>query len=643
MASRNRLVASSLGGIRAASSPATPSSAALRQLPRWALRRNGAFSTIATSRRLPVASTLPSSRISSRGLATPVEIEDEGGFNLADVERAQDEVDVCIVGGGPAGLSAAIRLKQLEQEKGREIRVVVLEKGAEAGSHILSGAVIETRALDELLPNWRELGAPLNQPALSDSMRFLTENNSFPMPHPPQMNNKGNYIISLSRLTAWLAEQAEAAGVEVYPGFAGANLVWSEDGKSVKGVITGDVGLDKNGQPKDSFEPGMEFHAKCVLIAEGAHGSLSKVLQNKFNLREGKDPQTYGLGIKEVWKVRDEVYQPGKVVHTLGWPLDFKTYGGSWLYHMENNMISMGLVVGLDYANPYLSPYKEFQRMKHHPFFKDLLEGGECLAYGARVLNEGGLQSIPKLHFPGGALIGCSAGFLNVPKIKGTHNAMKSGMLAAEAAIEALDKVEETGEPIDMSGYEQGFKDSWIHKELHEVRNLRPSFHNPLGLWGGMAYSGVDSLFLKGRVPWTFRNSQEDHQATKPASECQPIDYPAPDGKLSFDILTSVSLTGTNHAENQPVHLRLPNEPGARARHTETNVQKYAGLLGRACPAAVYEYQDAEGDAADAVGKKFVINSQNCIHCKTCSIKTPTQDITWTVPEGGGGPKYTMT
>jgi electron-transferring-flavoprotein dehydrogenase len=378
MASGNRIVASSWNGLRAVSAPGatTRPSFALRSSPRWALKRRAGFTTAARTR-LPSLAATPS-RIASRGLATPVEIDDEGGFNLANVERAQDEVDVCIVGGGPAGLSAAIRLKQLEREKGREIRVVVLEKGAEvgefvflamvirklifrSGSHILSGAVIETRALDELIPDWRELGAPLNQPALSDSMRFLTENNSFPMPHPPQMNNKGNYIISLSRFTAWLSEQAEAAGVEVYAGFAGANLVYGEDGKSVKGVVTGDVGLDKNGQPKDSFEPGMEFHAKCVLIAEGAHGSLSKVIQNKFNLREGKDPQTYGLGIKEVWKVRDEVYQPGKVVHTLGWPLDFKTYGGSWLYHMENNMVSMGLVVGLDYENPYLSPYKEFQ------------------------------------------------------------------------------------------------------------------------------------------------------------------------------------------------------------------------------------------------------------------------------------------
>ncbi|ODO00299.1 hypothetical protein I350_06930 [Cryptococcus amylolentus CBS 6273] len=589
----------------------------------------------------------------------------EAAFDPDTVERAQDEVDVCIVGGGPAGLCAAIRLKQLEQERGGdELRVVVLEKGGEVGAHILSGAVIETKALDELIPDWKELGAPLNQPSLGGSMRFLTSNSSFPLPHPPQMSNKGNYIVSLSRLTAWLGEQAEALGVEVYAGFAGAKVLYTEDGKGVKGVVTGDVGLDKDGNPKESYEPGMEFYSKVTLIAEGAHGSLSKEIQNKFNLREGKDPQTYGLGIKEVWRVPDEVYRPGEVVHTLGWPLDFKTYGGSWLYHMEDNMVSIGLVVGLDYQNPYLSPYKEFQRMKHHPFFANVLKDGECLAYGARVLNEGGLQSIPKLNFPGGALIGCSAGFLNVPKIKGTHNAMKSGMLAAESAFAAInaaaehapEAIEETEEsedseetvisplldshPIDMSGYATAVENSWIWQELKEIRNVRPSFHNPLGLWGGMMWSGLDSLILKGRVPWTFHNKVEDYDATKKASEVQPIEYPTPDGKLSFDILTSVSMTGTNHAENQPVHLRLPKVDGAKAEHTKINAGQYAGLLGRVCPAAVYEYADAEGSEVDADGKKFVINSQNCIHCKTCSIKTPTQDITWTVPEGGGGPKY---
>ncbi|EKC97388.1 oxidoreductase [Trichosporon asahii var. asahii CBS 8904] len=534
----------------------------------------------------------------------------EEAFNPDEVERATDEVDVCIVGGGPAGLSAAIRLKQLDTDD--SLRVVVLEKAAEPGNHIMSGAVLEPRALDELLPNWKEDGAPLNQPALKDTMKFLTQNMAFPLPHPPQMNNEGNYIVSLSRVVAWLAEQAEALGVEVYPGFAGAKPVYNEDG-SLKGVCTGDVGLDKNFQPKDSYEPGMEFHAKVTLIAEGAHGSLSKVLQNKYNLREGKDPQTYGLGIKEVWRVRDEVYEPGKVIHTMGWPLDYKTYGGSFLYHMEDNMVTMGLVVGLDYPNPYLSPYQEFQRMKHHPFFAEILKGGERLAYGARALNEGGLQSIPKLYFPGGALIGCSAGFLNVPKIKGTHNAMKSGMVAAEEIYKQFQENPEA-EQIDMSGYEKEMEKSWVYDELREVRNIRPSFHNPLGLWGGMAWSGLDSMILKGKVPFTFHHPKEDSAATELASHHKPINYPKPDNELSFDILTSVSLTGTNHAENQPVHLRLPPGKEARQHHVEENVSKYAGLLGRVCPAAVYEYQDAEGAEEDAEGKKFVINSQNCIH-----------------------------
>ncbi|CED83652.1 electron-transferring-flavoprotein dehydrogenase [Phaffia rhodozyma] len=569
-------------------------------------------------------------------------------FPPHDVERVEEEVDVCIVGAGPAGLCAAIRLKQLEQEHGgEEKRIVVLEKGAEAGSHILSGAVIETKALDELLPNWKELGAPLNQPASNGAMRFLFPNSSYPIPHPPQMSNKGNYIVSLSQVTAWLAAQAEELGVEIYPGFAGARLLFSEDGKSVRGVGTNDVGLDKSGRMKESYEPGMNFISKVTLLGEGAHGSLSKIAMKKFNLRADCDPQTYGIGLKEVWKVRDEVYEPGKVIHTMGWPLDWKTYGGGWEYHTEGGMVSLGLVIGLDYTNPYLNPYKEFQRMKHHPYYKKLLEGGERLAYGARVLNEGGVQSIPKLFFPGGALIGCSAGFVNVPKIKGTHNAMKSGMLAAEAAYEQLTSTSESADesiPVNLESYETALKNSWIYKELWEVRNVRPSFHNPLGNLGGMIFSGLDTFILKGRGGFTLHNNVEDHVATNKASECKPIDYPAPDGKLSFDILTSVSLTATNHAENQPVHLQLPNEEGAKVRHTETNVRDYAGLLGRACPAAVYEYVDAEpGDADAAEGKKFIINSQNCIHCKTCSIKTPTQDITWTVPEGGGGPKYTMT
>ncbi|KAG9019417.1 hypothetical protein FRB90_002569 [Tulasnella sp. 427] len=595
--------------------------------------------------------------------------QQEPVFDPSSVDRPTDDVDVCIVGAGPAGLSAAIRLKQLEREKGKEIRVVVLEKGSEVGSHTLSGAVIEPRALDELLPEWqKDPSHPLKQPAADSHLRFFTSTRSFPMPHPPQMSNKGNYIVSLSQVTSWLGNiAADEYGVEVYPGFAGASLAYTEDGKAVKGVITNDVGIDKNFRQKDGFEPGMLFRAKVTLLAEGAHGSLTKGEIKKFNLRDGKDPQTYGMGVKEVWRVRDEVYRPGDILHTMGYPFDYKTYGGGWVYHMADGLVSIGLVVGLDYANPYLSPYRELQRWKHHPYFRNLLRDGERIAYGGRTLNEGGLQSIPKLHFPGGALIGCSAGFLNVPKIKGTHNAMKSGMIAGEAAYDAIaslpeESVSEDGEyvgkAVDMSSYESNMKDSWVWKELKEVRNLRPSFNTPLGIWGGMAYSGVDSLILKGRVPWTFHNRISDAHHTQPAKNFQSIEYPAFEPPLSTDLLTSLALTNTNHEENTPVHLQLPyatkgDTPEgreARRHHVEKNVGEFAGLLGRACPAGVYEYVDQEGGDGEKKiedegwgGKKLVINSQNCIHCKLCDIKVPTQDITWTVPEGGGGPKYSIT
>ncbi|KIM20950.1 hypothetical protein M408DRAFT_29932 [Serendipita vermifera MAFF 305830] len=604
-------------------------------------------------------------------LHTTTRARDGERFNSKEAQREQDFVDVCIVGAGPAGLSAAIRLKQLEKERGdgREIRVVVLEKGSEVGAHTLSGAVIEPRALNELLPDWENMeGRPQMQPATSSRMRWFTKNSSFPMPHPPAMSNKGNYILSLSQFTAWLGSIAEELGVEVYPGFGGAGLVYGgEDSKQLKGVYTNAVGLDKEGRMTDSFDPGMQFNAKVTLLAEGAHGSLTKQLVKHFGLRKeiGADEQTYGIGVKEVWRVAPEKHRPGEVLHTMGWPLDWRVYGGGWIYHMADSMVSLGLVIGLDYANPYISPYRELQRMKHHPYFRNLLEGGERIAYGGRVINEGGLQSLPRLHFPGGALIGCSAGLVNVPKIKGTHNAMKSGMLAAETAFAQLDTLGEWGDEgelekvADMSSYETSLKDSWVWKELHEVRNLRPSFNTPLGIWGGMAYSGVDSLFLKGRVPWTFRNKGTDAGHTAKASEFKPIEYPAPEAPLSTDIMTSVSLTSTNHAEEQPVHLQLPytNVYGdnggdnleklaeeARTQHVKTNVGEFAGLLGRACPAGVYEYVDAEkGEPGSWEGKKLVINSQNCIHCKLCDIKVPTQDITWTVPEGGGGPKYSIT
>ncbi|KAH8831941.1 hypothetical protein DL96DRAFT_1667924 [Flagelloscypha sp. PMI_526] len=540
-------------------------------------------------------------------------------FNPEEVERATDEVDVLIVGAGPAGLSAAIRLKQLSPDS----RVVILEKGAEVGAHILSGAVIEPRALDELIPDWRtsedwsECRDGMQEVAKSD-MLWLTKpdgvwakgpmRGEIPLPHPPQMSNKGNYIVSLSAFTRHLATIAESLEVEIYPGFAGSQLLFSNEAQPrVIGVRTNDIGLSNKYTPKDNFEPGMDFHARLTLLAEGAHGSLTKGLIPYYRLREksGKQSQTYGMGIKGR-------YQPGKVVHTLGHPLNAQTYGGGWVYHMANGMVSLGLVVGCDWKNPYLSPYREFQGMLHILF---LSTKAERLQYGGRVLTEGGITSLPDpLHFPGGAIIGCAGGFMNVPKIKGTHGAMKSGMLAAEAAAEAL----KGDKDASLENYTDSFKKSWLYDELFGVRNIRRSFNTSLGVYGGMAWSGLDTVF-----------------------QARPIDYPAFEPPLSTDLMTSVALTGTNHEEESIVHLK-----STRRNHVKVNTEEFAGLLGRACPAGVYEYVDADatgGDGTEYGGKKLVINSQNCIHCKLCDVKVPTQDITWCVPEGGGGPKYSLT
>ncbi|KAG2186024.1 hypothetical protein INT43_002462 [Umbelopsis isabellina] len=601
---------------------------ASRVVPRIALRPTTAIAL--TSRALSTSA--------SRAIWSPVDPKTLPEDDPRRAERFIDETDVVIIGGGPSGLSAAIRLKQIANEKGEECRVMVIEKAGEIGAHILSGAVIEPRALDELIPDWKEKGAPLDQPAVSDHMRFLTPTGSIPLPHPPQMNNKGNYIVSLNNFTKWLGEQADELGVEIYPGFAASEIMYGEDG-SVEGVYLNDVGLDKNFEPKDSYERGMGVKAKMTLFGEGCHGSLSKTLFKKFDLRKDSQPQKYGIGIKEVWEVAPEKHEPGKIVHTIGYPMDIHSYGGSFMYHFEpeRRLVAVGFVVGLDYENPYMNPYKEFQRYKQHPFVRDVLEGGKCISYGARALNEGGFQSIPKLTFPGGALIGCTAGFLNLPKIKGTHTAMKSGMLAAESCYDAIfgANAQESG-PIVLDSYEENLKNSWVWKELWAVRNVKPSFHGPLGLFGGVMWTGLDTMILKGKAPWTWKHKKADWESLKPAKECKPIEYPKADGVVSFDLLESVSRSGTNHAENQPVHLRLRNKDIP----VERNLKVFDGPEGRFCPAGVYEFVD---DDANPGQKRLQINSQNCVHCKTCDIKDPSQNIDWTVPEGGGGPQYAWT
>ncbi len=532
-------------------------------------------------------------------------------------DRESMEYDVVIVGAGPAGLSCAIRLKQLKPE----LSVCVLEKGSEVGAHLLSGAALEPRALNELIPDWKEKNAPLNVPCTTDKFIFLTQKFSFRFITPPQMNNHGNYIISLGNFGRWLAVQAEQLGVEVFPGFAAAEVLY-DGNNAVIGVATGDLGINKEGERTADFAPGMELHAKQTVFAEGCHGSLTKMLIKKFDLRKDSDPQTYAIGIKEIWEVPPEKHRAGEIIHTLGWPLDSKTYGGSFIYHFENNQIAIGFVIGLDYQNPYLHPYKEMQRFKTHPAIRKMLEGGRRTVYGARALVEGGFQSLPKLTFPGGLLIGDTAGFLNVPKIKGTHTAMKSGMLAAEAIAEsAIDFGSE------VVSYPDRLKDSWVWSELKKVRNIRPGFH--WGMWIGLINAGIETV-LCGLTPWTLKN-HADHSQLKKAAESKKIEYPKPDGVLTFDILTSVSFSNTNHAEDQPSHLTLI-DPTIPAR---VNLPLYDEPAQRYCPAAVYEIvKDNQGVA------KLQVNAQNCVHCKTCDIKDPSQNINWTVPQGGGGPNY---
>lgn len=551
-------------------------------------------------------------------------------MDTTEIERDSMDFDVVIVGAGPAGLASACRLMQLAKEHHQELSVCLVEKGSEVGAHILSGAVIESRAIEELFPNWKELGAPLNIPVTRDELYLLrSDTSSVKIPNafiPATMHNEGNYVVSLGNVCRWLAEQAEGLGVEIFPGFPASQLLFNESG-SVAGIITGDMGIGIDGEPKDSFTPGMELRAKYTIFAEGCRGHLGKQLYSKFQLDADSDAQHYGIGIKELWDIDPSKHEEGLVIHGSGWPLSDGTSGGFFLYHSENNQAVVGLIVDLNYSNPYVSPFDEFQRMKHHPLISQYLAGGKRVAYGARAITKGGFNALPKMHFPGGLLVGCNAGTLNFAKIKGTHTAMKSGMLAAEEIFAALQAGDTGGK--DLSGYAERFQNSWVYEELKASRNFGPALHKFGSLMGG-AFNFIDQNIFGGKLPVTLRDNHPDYAQMRPASECSPIQYPKPDGKLSFDKLSSVFLSNTNHDEDQPCHLRLtdPSIPISK------NLPLYAEPAQRYCPAGVYEVL---GDGAEA---RFQINAQNCVHCKTCDIKDPSQNITWVTPEGGGGPNY---